>query len=53
MSPPKTESTSLDAETEITLGLLDAVHENNSLTQRSIAQELGIALGLNIAGRFG
>ncbi len=49
MSPPKTESTRLDAETEITLGLLNAVHENNSLTQRSIAQELGIALGLTNA----
>ena len=46
MSPPKTESASLDAETEITLGLLDAVEKNNALTQRSIAKDLGIALGL-------
>jgi len=36
----------LDSEAEITLGLLNAVHENSALTQRSIASELGIALGL-------
>jgi DNA-binding MarR family transcriptional regulator len=36
----------LDSEAEITLGLLNAVHENSALTQRSIARELGIALGL-------
>ncbi len=35
-----------DSETHITLGLLNAVHENSSVTQRSIASELGIALGL-------
>ncbi len=35
-----------DAETEITLGVLDAVHENEKLTQRSVARDLGIALGL-------
>jgi len=33
-------------EVEITLGLLNAVHENDKLTQRTVAQELGIALGL-------
>ena len=33
-------------ETEITLGLLSAVEENSAVTQRSVAQELGIALGL-------
>ena len=33
-------------ETEITLGVLSAVEENSTLTQRSVAQELGIALGL-------
>jgi DNA-binding MarR family transcriptional regulator len=33
----------------ITLGLLRAVHENERLTQRSVAQELGIALGLTNA----
>ena len=36
----------LDNEAEITLGLLNAVHENSALTQRTIARELGIALGL-------
>ncbi len=36
----------MDSEAEITLGLLNAVEENNSLTQRSVAQDLGIALGL-------
>jgi DNA-binding MarR family transcriptional regulator len=33
-------------ETEITLGVLDAVEQNAQLTQRSVASELGIALGL-------
>ena len=33
-------------ETEITLGVLSAVEENSTVTQRSVAQELGIALGL-------
>lgn len=33
-------------ETEITLGLLSAVEENEAITQRSVARELGIALGL-------
>src|SRR5687767_8735933 len=33
-------------ETEITLGVLDAVGENAQVTQRSVASELGIALGL-------
>lgn len=32
--------------TEITLGLLNAVQDNESVTQRSVASELGIALGL-------
>lgn len=36
----------IDQEAEITLGLLQAVDENDSLTQRSAAQDLGIALGL-------
>ena len=31
---------------EITLGILNAVHENERITQRSMAQDLGIALGL-------
>ena len=37
---------SQDGDAEITLGVLNAVHENSALTQRSIASELGIALGL-------
>ena len=36
----------IDAEGEITLGLLSAVQGNSAVTQRSIAKELGIALGL-------
>ncbi len=35
-----------NANAEITLGLLNAVEENEELTQRSIALELGVALGL-------
>lgn len=34
---------------EITLGVLDAVHGNSGLSQRSLAGELGIALGLTNA----
>lgn len=39
----------LNSETEITLGLLNAVHENSDITQRSASHELGIALGLTNA----
>lgn len=35
-----------EEQTEITLGLLNAVHENNHVTQRTVATELGVALGL-------
>ena len=35
-----------DGDAEITLGLLNAVEENPALTQRSVASDLGIALGL-------
>lgn len=31
---------------EITLGILNAIHENERITQRTVAQDLGIALGL-------
>src|ERR1700731_943813 len=34
------------AEVDITLGMLTAVEENSVVTQRSLAKELGIALGL-------
>ena len=37
---------SADDEARITLGLLDAVGTNSSVTQRLVAGELGIALGL-------
>ncbi len=33
----------------ITLGLLDALHDNSTVSQRSLASELGIALGLTNA----
>lgn len=39
-------STAADGEAEITLGLLQAVDENSTVTQRSVAGQLGIALGL-------
>ena len=40
------DSSASGGETEITLGVLEAVHGNSALTQRSAARELGIALGL-------
>ncbi|MEX2642211.1 MAG: winged helix-turn-helix transcriptional regulator [Acetobacterales bacterium] len=43
------EAGGLDAEEEITLGLLNAVHEDRRLTQRSASHRLGIALGLTNA----
>lgn len=46
---PAASTASGDTEAEITLGLLTAVEENESLTQRSAAQHLGIALGLTNA----
>ena len=49
MADSKSSPQTMSNETEITLGLLNAVHENDSLTQRSVAQELGIALGLTNA----
>lgn len=41
--------TAADSESEITLGLLTAVHEDETLTQRKAASQLGIALGLTNA----
>ncbi len=35
-----------EAETAITLAVLNAVHENDKFTKRSLAQEVGVALGL-------
>ncbi len=36
----------MSEETEITLGVLNAVHDNARVTQRSVSRDLGIALGL-------
>ncbi len=36
----------MSEETEITLGVLNAVHDNSRVTQRSVSKDLGIALGL-------
>ncbi len=47
--PVNDEPTSLaaeDGDAQITLGLLNAVEQNSALTQRSVASDLGIALGL-------
>ena len=46
MADSKTSSNTMNNDVEITLGVLNAVQENDSLTQRSVALELGIALGL-------
>ncbi len=46
MADGKTIYERTDSETAITLHLLSAVEENDAVTQRSMAQELGIALGL-------
>jgi DNA-binding MarR family transcriptional regulator len=43
---PQTVDPENRAEAQITLGMLNAVEENSVLTQRSLARELGIALGL-------
>lgn len=42
----KSESSEVGLETEILLGVLTAVEENSQVTQRSVASDLGIALGL-------
>ena len=42
------ESKSVD-EAKITLGLLNAIEANSAVTQRTVAQELGIALGMTNA----
>ncbi len=46
MAQSRSRDDNLDSESEITLGLLNAVHENSGMTQRSMAHELEIALGL-------
>ena len=46
MNNSKTSNEASSSESEITLGLLNAVHGNSSITQRLVARDLGIALGL-------
>ena len=46
MGKIKTNSSDLGNEAKITLGLLSMVHENSATSQRSMAGDLGIALGL-------
>lgn len=46
MASGKIQSGPIDGDTEITLGLLNAVQESSAVTQRSMANDLGIALGL-------
>jgi colanic acid biosynthesis glycosyl transferase WcaI len=46
VTSPETANPESQAEAQITLGMLNAVEENSVLTQRSLARELGIALGL-------
>ena len=46
MNETRQQAAATDDEAAITLGLLNAVEENSALTQRSVASDLGIALGL-------
>lgn len=49
MAKPKDDLATSGDDAEITLGLLSAVEGNSQITQRSLASELGIALGLTNA----
>ena len=46
MTSLKSSTNSGNNEAKITLGLLNAIHDNSSITQRSLAHDLEIALGL-------
>ncbi len=46
MRTPSQSTVDDDADSPITLGILNAVEEDSNLTQRSVANTLGIALGL-------
>ncbi len=46
MPSQRTSGNTSEGDAEITLGLLNAVQENSTVTQRSMANDLGIALGL-------
>ena len=49
MAKSDIETVGTEDDAEITLGLLSAVEENSQITQRSLASDLGIALGLTNA----
>lgn len=49
MAYPNGSRANAGAETEITLGLLTAIERNSAVSQRSVAKDLGIALGLTNA----
>jgi len=46
LSKTKTNTSKMNNEAKITLGLLNMVHDNAQASQRSMADDLGIALGL-------
>jgi len=46
MTGGKSHDETVDGDAEITLGLLNAVQESSAVTQRGMANDLGIALGL-------
>jgi DNA-binding MarR family transcriptional regulator len=46
LAKTRSPSRTIESEKEITLDLLNALHDNRAHTQRSLAEELGIALGL-------
>ena len=46
MDNSKHTNSAMDNEIEITLGILNAVNKNSAATQRSMAKDLGVALGL-------
>jgi hypothetical protein len=46
LSKTKANTSEMDNEAKITLGLLNMVHDNAQASQRSMADDLGIALGL-------
>lgn len=49
MAGPRQAETTTEEDPAITLGLLSAIEENSAVTQRSVASDLGIALGLTNA----
>jgi len=46
VTPPLSESDAPGDKHAVVLGLLNAVHNNSAVTQRSLARELGVALGI-------